>query len=398
MFLWRRLVYKALCLSFALVVTLTIMQRGMFPDQIMDGSQARSQVRRELSKKTSQVDVASKFWEGQSATETSTGLTTSIKLQQWDINSTICTPNVNFTKRKWFSGMGPNFQQFLLYRHCRYFPMVINHPEKCSGDVFLLIVIKSIISQHDRREVVRDTWGKEKEVNGKKIKILFLLGTASKEEERANYQKLLDYENYIYGDILQWDFLDSFFNLTLKEVHFLKWFSIYCPNVQYIFKGDDDVYVNTDNIIEFLEGNRAKNLFVGDILYRASPIRKKQNKYYIPQELFNGTFYPPYAGGGGFLMDGPIARKLHKACGTLELYPIDDVFLGMCLKVLGITPISHEGFKTFGIVKNKASRMNKEPCFFRSMLVVHKFLPDALREMWKLVQSNLTCSKKLEIL
>ncbi|MEE6522382.1 hypothetical protein FKM82_020898 [Ascaphus truei] len=318
-------------------------------------------------------------------------------VSEWDVSSVNCTANWNLTKMDWYKTLEPNFKQFLLYRHCRYFPMIINNPQKCSGDIDLLIVVKSIITQHDRREVIRKTWGREK-VNGKKVQTLFLLGTAMKVEERANYQKLLDFENLIYGDILQWDFLDSFFNLTLKEVHFLKWMSIYCHGVRHIFKGDDDVFVNPDNILEYLDGNSSPDLFVGDVLFKARPIRNKQNKYYIPTALYNKSYYPPYAGGGGFLMGGPVAKRLYKASETLELYPIDDVFLGMCLEVIKVSPVMHEGFKTFGIVKNKNSKLNKDPCLFRSMLVVHKLFPDDLQHMWKLVHSNLTCSRRVRIM
>uniref|UniRef100_A0A8C9JJW0 Hexosyltransferase n=1 Tax=Panthera tigris altaica TaxID=74533 RepID=A0A8C9JJW0_PANTA len=218
-------------------------------------------------------------------------------------------------------------------------------------------------------------------------------------EGGPHYQQLLAYEDRLYGDILQWDFLDSFFNLTLKEIHFLKWFDIYCPKVHFIFKGDDDVFVNPPNLLEFLADRQPQgDPFVGDVLQHARPIRKKDNKYYIPGVLYSKASYPPYAGGGGFLMAGSLARRLHHACDTLELYPIDDVFLGMCLEVLGVQPTAHEGFKTFGISRNRNSRMNKEPCFFRSMLVVHKLLPAELLAMWGLVHGNLTCSRKLQVL
>lgn len=385
-----------------------VLQRGMGPSQFMSGQPQKpflSQEPVKAQKRDSIFSITSNFWKSkkeipptEAEPEPEPEPVTEEQVRTWDVTTTNCTANPNFTQIDWFKGLEPNFQQFLLYRHCRYFPMLINHPEKCSGAVDLLIVVKSIITQHDRREAIRRTWGEEKEVGGKKIKTLFLLGTASKEEERANYQKLLDYENFIYGDILQWDFLDSFFNLTLKEVHFLKWLNIYCDNVRYIFKGDDDVFVSPRNILEFLKDQKQEDLLVGDVLYKARPIRKKENKYYIPSALYNKSTYPPYVGGGGFLMDGPLAKKLHKASETLELYPIDDVFLGMCLEVIKVRPVGHEGFKTFGIVKNKNSKMNKEPCFFRSMLVVHKLLPPELLQMWSLVHSNLTCSRKLNIL
>ncbi|KAM4549117.1 UDP-GlcNAc:betaGal beta-1,3-N-acetylglucosaminyltransferase 7 [Odontesthes bonariensis] len=316
----------------------------------------------------------------------------------WDVPSSNCSANLNLSSLPWFNSLENNFKQFMLYRHCRFFPMLLNHPEKCTGDIYLLMVIKSVATQHDRREVIRKTWGKEQMVNGKRVKTLFLLGKPSNEEERANHQKLVEYEDYIYGDILQWDFLDSFFNLTLKETHFLKWFHTYCPGVRYVFKGDDDVFVHVENIFEFLASISDKNLFVGDVIFKAKPIRKKENKYYIPQALYNETYYPPYAGGGGFLMDGTLVRRLHWAAETLELYPIDDVFLGMCLEVLQVTPIKHNAFKTFGLVKNKKSKMNREPCFFKDMIVVHKLLPSDLMHMWNLVNSDLVCTQKVELL
>ncbi len=120
----------------------------------------------------------------------------------WDVTSTNCTVNLNISSQDWFTSLDQNFKQFLLYRHCRFFPMILNHPEKCAGDIHLLMVIKSVATQHDRREVIRKTWGEEKVVDGKRIKTLFLLGTSSNEAERVNHQKLLEYENQIYGDIL----------------------------------------------------------------------------------------------------------------------------------------------------------------------------------------------------
>ncbi|XP_054061943.1 UDP-GlcNAc:betaGal beta-1,3-N-acetylglucosaminyltransferase 7 [Rissa tridactyla] len=409
MFQWKKTIYKTACLSFLLVITVTVLQRGMAPSQFMQGQQQKELPPLnplKTQKRNNAFSIPITFWKsekdnekGPVKEEEEEETVTAKQAKSWDVTTTNCSANQNLSKADWFKGLEPNFQQFLLYRHCRYFPMLINHPEKCSEDIYLLIVVKSIITQHDRREAIRRTWGQEKDVDGKRIRTLFLLGTASKEEERANYQKLLDYENHIYGDILQWDFLDSFFNLTLKEVHFLKWLNIYCDKVRFIFKGDDDVFVSPSNILEFLEDKKeGEDLFVGDVLYKARPIRRKENKYYIPSALYNKNSYPPYAGGGGFIMDGPLAKRLHKTSETLELYPIDDVFLGMCLEVLKVSPVGHEGFKTFGIVKNKNSKMNKEPCFFRSMLVVHKLLPPELLQMWDLVHSNLTCSRKLNVL
>lgn len=412
---WR--VYKRVSvMCFLAVLALTVFQRGSInmgaPFELerqarMDASYGGDLEAAPREKTDSSYLGLKRFWKTKSksnfsATTKEPKITKGIEdnhLKPWDITSTNCSANHNISSQDWFKTLGPNFKQFLLYRHCRYFPMLLNHPEKCRGDIDLLMVIKSVATQHDRREVIRKTWGKEQVLNGKKIKTLFLIGKSSNEAERANHQKLVEFEDYIYGDILQWDFLDSFFNLTLKETHFLKWFNTYCPGVRYIFKGDDDVFVSVENIFEFLESSsQTKDLFVGDVIFKAVPIRKKENKYYIPHAMYSKSNYPPYAGGGGFLMDGALARRLYWVADSIELYPIDDVFLGMCLEMLQVTPIKHNAFKTFGLVKNKQSKLNREPCFFKSMIVVHKLLPEDLMRMWNLVNSDLVCSQKVEIL
>lgn len=319
-------------------------------------------------------------------------------LTSWDVQSISCTENSTMRSQGWFRSLNPRFHQFVLRRHCRYFPMLLNHPEKCGGDVDLLVVVKSVIEEHDRREAVRKTWGKEQVIRGMNIKTLFLLGTPSTGKDARNLQALVKYEDRTYGDILQWDFMDTFFNLTLKEVNFLRWFNIYCSKVPFIFKGDDDVFVHSKNLVELIgfkiEENKVNNLIVGDTIFKAKPIRNRQSKYFIPKELYDKP-YPPYLGGGGFLMSSTVAHRLFMVSENVELYPIDDVFLGMCLQRLHITPELHHAFRTFGIIKRKVTPLNREPCFFRNLIVVHKLGPQELLRMWSLVQNeDLVCARK----
>lgn len=320
----------------------------------------------------------------------------------WDAQVVNCSEDKSVRSQDWFRRLDPRFHQFVLHRHCRYFPMLINHPEKCAdGEVHLLMVVKSVIEQHDRREAVRKTWGKEQTVDGRTIKTLFLLGSPAAGKDTKNLQKLIEYEDLIYGDILQWDFMDTFFNLTLKEVNFLKWFDIYCSDVQFIFKGDDDVFVNTRNLLELIgfkvEERKESELFVGDTISKAIPIRNRQSKYYIPKELYDKP-YPPYVGGGGFLMSSPLARRLFVVSEDLELYPIDDVFLGMCLQKLHLAPELHPGFRTFGITKRRVSPMNNEPCFYKNLIVVHKLSAQELLRMWSVVHNDeLICAQKTSV-
>ncbi|XP_044526903.1 UDP-GlcNAc:betaGal beta-1,3-N-acetylglucosaminyltransferase 7-like [Gracilinanus agilis] len=298
----------------------------------------------------------------------------------------------------------PRFRTFLRHRHCRYFPLLSDHPDKCRGRVRLLLAIKSAPEQEERRAAVRRTWGQELAGSGsgsdaEVVRTVFLLGRGAAEEGPGGeaLRLRLEQEDRAHGDLLRWDFADTFYNLTLKAVNFLRWFQHRCPGVEFVFQGDDDVFVHPANLLEFLRSRQddpgLPQLFVGDVILRAWPIRNRHSKYYIPPELFNQP-YPPYAGGGGILMAAPLVRRLLPVSEYLPLFPIDDVFLGMCLKRLGVVPQAHPGFRTFGIHRIRTNPMNQDPCFYRELLMVHQLEPPALISMWEAVHSKeLHCAK-----
>ncbi|TFJ99535.1 histone H2B.1-like [Platysternon megacephalum] len=297
-----------------------------------------------------------------------------------------------------------DFKRYLLNKDNRNFDLLINQPKKClrtPGGPFLLIAIKSVVEDFDRREIVRKTWGREGLVNGVQVQRVFLLGIPKNKTALATWEILVHQESLMYQDILLWDFLDTFFNLTLKEIHFLNWADEFCSNVKFIFKGDADVFVNVENIIDFLERHDpAEDLFVGDIIYNAHPIRVQKSKYYIPETMYGLGTYPLYAGGGGFLLSSSTMKKLFQACKEVELFPIDDVFLGMCLQRINLKPVLHEGFKTFGIVKPSAAPhlQTFDPCFYKDLMVVHSLKVAEIWLMWNLLHSpQLSCTQKKQV-
>ncbi|XP_075693267.1 UDP-GlcNAc:betaGal beta-1,3-N-acetylglucosaminyltransferase 9 [Rhinoderma darwinii] len=297
-----------------------------------------------------------------------------------------------------------DFQQYLRNKDYRNFTLLINQPNKCnkpSGDSFLLIAVKSIVEDFDRRESVRKTWGREGVINGARVRRVFLLGIPKNKTAVSMWESLMQQESHYYKDILLWDFLDTFFNLTLKEIHFLSWAEEFCNNVKFIFKGDADVFVNVENLIHFLQSqDPSSDLFVGDIINNAKPIRSKKSKYYIPETMYGLGMYPSYAGGGGFLMSGVTMKRLSKSCNEVELFPIDDVFLGMCLQRINLTPVLHAGFKTFGITKPSAAPhlQTFNPCFYRDLMVVHSLKAAEIWLMWNLLHSQQPpCSQRQRI-
>lgn len=296
-----------------------------------------------------------------------------------------------------------DFEGYLKAKDNRNFTLLIDQPEKCHIDgesaPYMLIAVKSVAADFDKRQVVRRTWGREGSFsNGVTIRTVFLLGVPRNQSALPLWDKLLAYESQSFKDILLWDFEDTFFNLTLKETHFLTWVNSSCPSIKFIFKGDADVYVNIENILELLEGQTPEeDLFVGDIIVNAKPIRRRSSKYFVPEFVYGGRLYPSYAGGGGFVMSGHTARRLSSACQQVELFPIDDVFLGMCLQVIGVKPSRHQGFRTFGIPRPSAAPnlQTFDPCFYRELMVVHSLSVPQIWLMWNLLHDpKLSCHSR----
>lgn len=299
-----------------------------------------------------------------------------------------------------------DFESYLKAKDNRNFKLLIDQPDKCHMDgedsaPYMLIAVKSVAADFDKRQVVRRTWGKEGSFgSGVFIRTVFLLGIPRNQSALPLWDKLLEYESQTFKDILLWDFEDTFFNLTLKETHFLTWVNSTCPHISFIFKGDADVYVNIENILELLQGQKAdEDLFIGDIIVNAKPIRRRSSKYFVPEFVYGGNLYPSYAGGGGFVMSGYTARRLSLACQQVELFPIDDVFLGMCLQVIGVKPSRHQGFRTFGIPRPSAAPhlQTFEPCFYRELMVVHSLNVPQIWLMWNLLHDpKLSCYNRMK--
>ncbi|KAM5134675.1 UDP-GlcNAc:betaGal beta-1,3-N-acetylglucosaminyltransferase 9 isoform 2-T2 [Callospermophilus lateralis] len=235
-----------------------------------------------------------------------------------------------------------DFRRYLSAKDQRRFSLLINQPHKCRGDGApggrpdLLIAVKSVAADFERRQAVRQTWGAEGRVQGALVRRVFLLGvprsasTNKADPEgvgtQTHWRALLHAESHAYSDILLWAFDDTFFNLTLKEIHFLAWASAFCPNVRFVFKGDADVFVHVGNLLEFLASRD----------------------------------------------------------------PAQDLLAGMCLQRLRLTPEPHPAFRTFGISQPSAAPhlSTFDPCFYRELVVVHGLSAADIWLMWSLLHGS----------
>ncbi|XP_060930370.1 N-acetyllactosaminide beta-1,3-N-acetylglucosaminyltransferase 2-like [Limanda limanda] len=302
-------------------------------------------------------------------------------------------------------------KDFVSHMQQRDFPILIQPDGICGAGAknkkkrpLLLMAIKSSELNFRNRHAIRQTWGRAGWVAGHSrnrsrgeeiggyVRRVFLLGRESPEELGVDVLELLQAESKLYGDILQWDFKDTFFNLTLKDVLFWKWFSHVCGPITFVLKGDDDVFVNTMNLITYLQDQlqkpqthkTLKDFIVGHVNSMKLPIRESNSKYFIPDSFYTG-FYPSYASGGGVVYSGLLTRRLHVMAKRVHLFPIDDVYMGMCMVRLNTSPINHPAFITVGLHENE-----KEPCFYHRILLVHKRSPREMVNLWAYMKKTQT--------
>ncbi|XP_007910009.1 lactosylceramide 1,3-N-acetyl-beta-D-glucosaminyltransferase A [Callorhinchus milii] len=263
------------------------------------------------------------------------------------------------------------------------FQYLMNHEDKCHGqEVLLLLFVKSSPENRLRRDSIRETWGNEYYIYSTlkaTIKVIFVLGVDKNVHRRHLTQQELMLENRQYADLIQQDFYDDFHNLTLKLIFQFKWANTYCQNAKFVMSSDDDVFVHTPNLVTYLQELNRKGIsdfWIGRVHRGAPPVRSKASKYYVSYEMYQWPAYPDYTAGAAYVVSQDVAVKIYEALMTLNssLY-IDDVFMGMCAKKMGVSPQYHAFFAGEG-------KAPYHPCIYEKMMTSHGHVND-IHHLWR---------------
>ncbi|KAM4678333.1 beta-1,3-galactosyltransferase 5-like isoform 2-T2 [Discoglossus pictus] len=246
---------------------------------------------------------------------------------------------------------------------------------KRSADRLLIMAIKSHPSSGSRREALRRTWARKGIVDGYRVRPIFLVG----QSVVSGHMEIVKVENQEYNDILQFDFNEEHYNLSLKEYCFLEWLHYQLPQVNFIFKGDDDEYVNPGVIVKYItEHGHSERTLHGAVHHHAAVMRR--GKYRVSETLYPFHIYPFFLSGGGFLFPGPAVKFLYEASQKLPVFPLDDVYFGFLALASNLTFRHDNRFHVFGLAYNA--------CKYKNALVVHGINPESLINVWKDVQST----------
>ncbi|VDQ06990.1 unnamed protein product [Trichobilharzia regenti] len=207
----------------------------------------------------------------------------------------------------------------------------------------ILVFVKSTADEFDLRQSVRATWANSRcfTKNGIKAQIYFTLGRGNSSnwnESLIQHRILL--ESKQYHDILQFDFIESYYNLTRKLIGTIQYAAFHCFTSKFIILIDHDFIVNPVNLAKFLlniSDAQYPRYVAGHVIRNAKPFRTNTSKWSIAKKVYPFDFYPAYPLGGTIIFSRPVTIELNKKLIHMKLFPFDDVLLGIVLAKMKIS-------------------------------------------------------------
>ncbi|KAL3289390.1 hypothetical protein HHI36_022820 [Cryptolaemus montrouzieri] len=243
-------------------------------------------------------------------------------------------------------------------------------PDK-GENVNLLIAVTSAPSHETARTAIRETWGHF--AFRKDIAIAFMLGSTSNHTINSNIEK----EQFLFGDIIQGKFIDTYDNLTLKTISMLEWVENFCPKATFVLKTDDDMFINVSKLLDFISKRTYEQRAIyGRLAKKWKPIRNKKSKYYISPQQYKPPIFPDFTTGPAYLLPAKLAKELYVAALNHTYFKLEDVFItGIVANNLKIRRIHAPEFL------NK--RIKLTPCNVQKGISIHMIKGIEQYDLWK---------------
>ncbi|XP_020773540.2 N-acetyllactosaminide beta-1,3-N-acetylglucosaminyltransferase 2-like [Boleophthalmus pectinirostris] len=291
-------------------------------------------------------------------------------------------------------------QQLLLYVSSmsrRQYPVLLQPEGQCGvgdtqerGSTLLLLAIKTSAQNYRNRQAIRQSWGRGglvypqrsgAERRGAYVRRLFLLGTERSPDLRNMTSDLLRLESQHYGDLLQWDMWDSPLNGSMQRLLFWSWFRDSCGHTAFVLEGDDQLFVNTPALVSLLQEQlhtpHLQDFMMGNVVVRGRPQRNSHSQEFIPESFYRG-WYPMYARGEGRVSSALLLQRLLQVSDRVHLFPIEQVYVGMCMIRLNLSPTHHPAF-----LPSEWTKEEQEPCAAHRVLLLHTHSPTHMLQLWE---------------
>ncbi|OMO53423.1 hypothetical protein CCACVL1_28661 [Corchorus capsularis] len=195
--------------------------------------------------------------------------------------------------------------------------------------LLMLVGVFSTGNNFERRMALRRSWMQFEAVRSGDVAVRFFIGLNKNREVNFELWK----EAQAYGDIQFMPFVDYYSLISLKTIAICIMGTKILP-AKYIMKTDDDAFVRIDEVISSLKGKASDGLLYGLISFDSSPHRDKDSKWYISEEEWPHSAYPPWAHGPGYIVSRDIAKFIVRGHQEreLKLFKLEDVAMGIWIE------------------------------------------------------------------
>lgn len=291
----------------------------------------------------------------------------------------------------------------------------------------LTVLVKSKLTQGENRDAIRKTWLNLTRYPEENVKKLFVVGSCEsllvKESHRINWpsflemkegdhgkvikrkqresshrtanmtveecKKYIEEENRLHGDILQIDYIETYYNNTYKTLSSLRWAFENCKDTEYLVLIDDDYYLSMKNLLLFLKNPLDHNasrfskefipydgrLYAGWVISGWKPPRHF-SKWYTSLYEYPFNIFPDYVTGGITVFSNRAFKELYAASLFVNVFKLDDINLGIVAKKIGLLPLQN--------LEMSALQPKYSPDVFSSVIARHfsQGFPNSMLHAW----------------
>eukprot|EP00930_Biecheleria_cincta_P014533 TRINITY_DN12466_c0_g1_i1.p1 TRINITY_DN12466_c0_g1~~TRINITY_DN12466_c0_g1_i1.p1 ORF type:complete len:778 (-),score=68.96 TRINITY_DN12466_c0_g1_i1:204-2537(-) len=265
--------------------------------------------------------------------------------------------------------------------------------------VAVVFCVMSRRGAHELRQVVRETWGRGLAGKAPAVVQRFFVGSA------ANDTHIL--HDVDKGDVVELAVVESYRTLNLKAFSMMTWAHRKYPNLQWLVRHDDDVYLRATALLAQLSNRPPVRYMWGMFDHGSSPVRDPSHQHYNSYAQFPkqahpawGDIFPPYARGILWAMSADLLAevvadfihdvdaqpgvRLDEASAEMLPHPDDPavgvVIRGLMQKGMSIN-LDDRDFNSFSL--NPACNSTFSNIHNRTW-IVHHVKPETMRCMWEL--------------
>ena len=258
---------------------------------------------------------------------------------------------------------------------------IINKIHTCQSRKYkFIIIVKS--GHFQRRSFTRSTWAEEitQKLN---TPILYAIGYPN----GSSTQDDIISEDEQYQDLLEFNILDSYYNLTIKTTSILLWYDQYCSkNSDYLLYVDDDVLVHVDRLITYIYQINDNNSIKG--WFEKSAKIQRTGIGGVSKKDFPIDTVPDYLWGAAVLYPSTvISNVLIKAIfnATMPIFFRDDVFInGFIAEQAGIKRQHMQGVVLYDWTEDSLKT---------NMIIIDFKSEEAREKAWNCYKYHIQCSK-----